>query len=232
MAPVVLVWAASTAMLGLSRHVYVLATNRQIPSWLGKLSRRRTPYVAIVLATVIAVGLVIPGDIEVLAGIYAFGATLAMAIAHAAILRLRAKKPDVERPFRVPFDVNVGGTAAAVAGDRRLRDHRPWRGSACSSTTTRRGGSAAAGWLFGLVGYVIYRKGFEGTTLTKRVEVPAQALEKQTVDVESEDILVPIFGTHLDDDIVGHGRAAGGGGREGGRACRRGFASSSWSSCR
>ena len=46
-APVVLVWAASTAMLGLSRHVYVLATNRQIPSWLGKLSSRRTPYVAI-----------------------------------------------------------------------------------------------------------------------------------------------------------------------------------------
>ena len=39
-APVVLVWAASTAMLGLSRHVYVLATNRQIPSWLGKLGER------------------------------------------------------------------------------------------------------------------------------------------------------------------------------------------------
>ena len=36
-APAVLIWAANTAMLGLSRHVYVLATNRQIPSWLGKL---------------------------------------------------------------------------------------------------------------------------------------------------------------------------------------------------
>ena len=39
-APPVLFWAASTSMLGLSRHVYVLATNRQIPSWLGKLDRR------------------------------------------------------------------------------------------------------------------------------------------------------------------------------------------------
>ena len=39
-APAALIWAASTAMLGLSRHVYVLATNRQIPSWLGKLNRR------------------------------------------------------------------------------------------------------------------------------------------------------------------------------------------------
>ncbi|MFL5870893.1 MAG: APC family permease, partial [Solirubrobacterales bacterium] len=39
-APVALIWAASTAMLGLSRHVYVLATNRQVPSWLGKLGQR------------------------------------------------------------------------------------------------------------------------------------------------------------------------------------------------
>ena len=47
--PAALIWAANTAMLGLSRHVYVLATNRQIPSWLGKLSRRsQTPHVAIV----------------------------------------------------------------------------------------------------------------------------------------------------------------------------------------
>ena len=35
-APLVLTWAASTSMLGLSRHVYVLARSRQVPSWLGK----------------------------------------------------------------------------------------------------------------------------------------------------------------------------------------------------
>ena len=38
-----------------------------------------------------------------------------------------------------------------------------------------------AGWMiFGLVGYAIYRKGIEGTTLTERVEVPAEALVKDT----------------------------------------------------
>jgi basic amino acid/polyamine antiporter, APA family len=201
-APVVLVWAASTAMLGLSRHVYVLATNRQIPSWLGKLSARRTPYVAIAGATLIAVGLVIPGDIEVLAGIYAFGATLAIVIAHGSILRLRAKRPDVARPFRVPWDVRIRGmdlplptlvgfviTGLAWLSVLVYHDEARWVGG---------------GWMaFGLVGYVVYRKGFEGTSLVKRVEVPAGALVKQTVDVESHDILVPIFGTHLDDDIVG-----------------------------
>ena len=33
----VLIWAANTSMLGVSRHIYTLAINRQIPSWLGKL---------------------------------------------------------------------------------------------------------------------------------------------------------------------------------------------------
>ena len=172
-APAVLVWAASTAMLGLSRHVYVLATNRQIPSWLGKLGRSRgTPHVAILAAAVIAIGLVIPGDIEMLAGIYAFGATLSIAIAHGAVLRMRATRPADPRPFRVPFDVRIRGvdlpvpaligfvlTALAWVSVLVFHDEARWVGG---------------GWMvFGLVGYVIYRKGFEETTLTKRVEVPA-----------------------------------------------------------
>ena len=35
----VLFWAANTSMLGVSRHIYTLAINRQIPSWLGKLEQ-------------------------------------------------------------------------------------------------------------------------------------------------------------------------------------------------
>ncbi len=67
--PAALIWAASTAMLGLSRHVYVLATNRQIPSWLGKLNRRyQTPHVAILIAAVVSFGLVLPADVALLGG--------------------------------------------------------------------------------------------------------------------------------------------------------------------
>jgi len=40
------------------RHVYVLATNRQIPSWAGKLQRNySTPYIAIGIAAVLALAL-------------------------------------------------------------------------------------------------------------------------------------------------------------------------------
>jgi APA family basic amino acid/polyamine antiporter len=60
------------------------------------------------------------------------------------------------------------------------------------------------GWmLFGLIGYVIYRKYVEGVPLTKRVSVPEQALRKAVRPTEYGNILVPIFGTKLDDDIVG-----------------------------
>jgi APA family basic amino acid/polyamine antiporter len=202
-APVVLVWAASTSMLGVSRHMYVLATNRQIPSWLGKLGREHTtPYVAIGIAAVMAFGLVIPADIEFLAGVYAFGALLAISIAHLAVIRLRVIDPERGRPYRIPLDVTVRG-------------HRlPLPAMVAAVITILAWGSVIAfhdgalylggGWMvFGLVGYVIYRRVVEGTSLTKRVMVPAEALMKEPPEVEYGSILVPIFGTELDDDIVG-----------------------------
>jgi APA family basic amino acid/polyamine antiporter len=57
--------------------------------------------------------------------------------------------------------------------------------------------------LFGLVAYVVYRGLVEGTSLTKRVEVPAEALTKEKPEFQYPSILVPVFGTPLDDDIVG-----------------------------
>jgi APA family basic amino acid/polyamine antiporter len=198
----VLFWAANTSMLGVSRHIYTLAINRQIPSWLGKLEKRNaTPYVAIVICGVIALGLVIPTNVKLLAGIYAFGATLAITIAHLSIIRLRVKKPDKARPFRIPFGFPWGSAqlplpaiaAAILSGLAFL--------SVLAYHTTARW--VGIGWMaFGLTFYVVYRKVFEGTTLTKRVSVPEHALTKQVPEVEFRNILVPVFGTRFDDDIV------------------------------
>ena len=198
----VLFWAANTSMLGVSRHIYTLAINRQIPSWLGKLQRRKaTPYVAISICGVIALGLVIPTNVKLLAGIYAFGATLAITIAHLSIIRLRVKAPDKPRPFRIPFGMRWGNAelpvpaiaAAVISGLAFI--------SVLAYHTTARW--VGLGWMaFGLLFYVVYRKVFEGTTLTKRVSVPEHALTKQVPEVEFRNILVPVFGTKFDDDIV------------------------------
>jgi basic amino acid/polyamine antiporter, APA family len=198
----VLIWAASTSMLGVSRHIYTLAINRQIPSWLGKLHpRTATPYVAIAISGVIAIGLVIPTNVKLLASIYAFGATLAITIAHLSIIRLRVKEPDRRRPFRIPGGVHWGvATVPLPAIVAALFSGLAFLSVLAFHTTARWVGLA---WMaFGLTFYVVYRKVFEGTTLTKRVSVTERALTKQVPEIEFSNILVPVFGTRFDDDIV------------------------------
>jgi APA family basic amino acid/polyamine antiporter len=220
----VLFWAANTALLGVSRHMYTLAINRQIPSWLGKLnSRHATPHVAIAICGLIAIGLIIPTNVKLLAGLYAFGAMLAITIAQLSIIRLRITDPGRRRPFRVPINFDWRGhslpapaifaaviSALAFVSVLAYHDTARWVG---------------LGWMtFGLLFYVVYRKLIEGTTLTKRVSVTEKALTKQVPEVAFRNILVPIFGTKLDDDIVSTaGRLAAaeqeevGGGDEGAR---------------
>jgi APA family basic amino acid/polyamine antiporter len=198
----VLFWAANTAMLGLSRHVYVLATNRQIPSWAGKLERTySTPYIAITIAALLALALAIPGDIRFLARVYAFGALLAVTIAQISIVRLRVVEPDLERPYRVPINVRFGAhelPLPAIGG--AVISGLAWISVFLLHRTAVYVGG---GWmLFGLVFYVIYRRYVEGTPLTRRVQVPEASLKKQPAEVEYSTILVPVFGTDLDDDIV------------------------------
>jgi basic amino acid/polyamine antiporter, APA family len=198
----VLFWAVTTALLGVSRHIYTLAINRQIPSWLGKLnSRHATPHVAIALSGAIAIGLVVPTDVKLLASLYAFGAMLAITIAQLSIIRLRVTEPDRPRPYRVPLDVNWRGArlpapaifAAVVSGLAFV--------SVLAYHTDARW--VGLGWMaFGLLFYVVYRKVIEGTSLTKRVTVTEKALTKQVPEVAFRNILVPVFGTKLDDDIV------------------------------
>ncbi|HEX5762826.1 MAG TPA: amino acid permease [Solirubrobacterales bacterium] len=198
----ILFWAATTSMLGVSRHIYTLAINRQIPSWLGKLdARHTTPRVAIAISGLIAIGLVLPSDVKLLAGLYAFGATLAITIAHVSILRLRVRQPERRRPFRVPWNIGWRGArlpvptliAAALTGLAFLsvlvlHDTARWVGG---------------GWmLFGLLFYVVYRTVIEGTSLTRRVSVTERALTKQVPELAYRSILVPVFGTKLDDEIV------------------------------
>jgi APA family basic amino acid/polyamine antiporter len=155
---------------------------------------------------VLALGLAVPGDIKFLAGVYAFGALLAATIAHLSVVRLRFTQPERERPYRVPFNVRLkrgggqevllplpavfAGIVSGLAWVTVLLFHH-------------RALYVGGGWMaFGLVAYVFYRVVVERTSLTKRVSVPETALKKQVEAVEYSTILVPVFGTPLDDDIV------------------------------
>src|SRR3712207_4627279 len=107
-----LIAAAQSAMLGLSRLAYSLATNRQIPSAVGRLHpTRSTPYVVIAIAAVLAGLLVVPEDLDFLVGIYAFGALTAFTIAHLSVIRSRYLEPGRRRPYVMPGNVPFRGAS-------------------------------------------------------------------------------------------------------------------------
>jgi APA family basic amino acid/polyamine antiporter len=201
-AAVTLVAAANSAMLGLSRLAYSLSTNRQIPSGLGRLHpQRSTPYVLIIVAGVLAAALAASEKLDFLIGIYAFGATLAFTISHLSICRLRYTEPDRDRPYRIPLSVTIrGGQLPLPAVFGALV-------SAAGFVTVMILHEGARyvglGWMaVGVALYVVYRRADE-TSLLRRVTVAPQVLSsEQPRERDYGSVLVPLFGTDLDDDIV------------------------------
>jgi APA family basic amino acid/polyamine antiporter len=197
----VLLQAVNGTMLGLSRLSYSLATNRQIPSLLGRLhSKRSTPYVAVAVAGVLATGLSYSANIQFLAGIFAFGATLAFTIAHASVIVLRYRERDARRAFRVPLSVPFrGGSVPIPTLIGAVGSFAAW----VSVLVLHEGARSVGGlWMLsGLVLYVVYRLG-QDKPLRKRFTIPDTALQ-DAEEAEYGSILVPVFGSELDDDIVG-----------------------------
>jgi basic amino acid/polyamine antiporter, APA family len=200
-AAVTLIAAANSAMMGLARLAYSLSTNRQIPSALGRLHpTRATPYVVIAIAAVLAGGLTAAQDLELMVGIFAFGALIGLTIAHLSIVVLRSKEPAGRRPYRMPGVVTVRGRPLplpAVLG--AALSFAAWVGLVITHEGARWVG---AGWLVGgLALYLIYRTS-EGKSILRRVTVPEAALRRERREAEYGSILVPLTGTPLDDDIV------------------------------
>jgi basic amino acid/polyamine antiporter, APA family len=200
-AAALLLVAMNGQMLGLARLAYSLATNRQIPSAVGRLHRRRgTPYVTITIAALIAFALALPHDLDFLAGVFAFGALIAFSIAHLSVIMLRFREPDRPSAFRVPLSIPVRGARVplpAVFG--ALISVFVWISIVVYHEGARVIGAA---WMVaGVTLYVIYRRG-QGKSLTQRFTIPAEALQ-EGAGAEYGSILVPVFGEELDDDIVG-----------------------------
>jgi APA family basic amino acid/polyamine antiporter len=201
-ATVVLVQAAVANMMGVSRLAYSLATNRQIPSAIGRLHPRwSTPWVAISICGALTFALVIPSDLDFLAGTFAFGATVAFAIAHASVIRLRFREATARRPYRMPLSIKFrNGSLPIPALLGVVMAVAAWVSVVILHEGARYGG---AGWLAGgLLLYVIYRRG-QDKPLRKRFTIPATALQERGTEVEYGSILVPVFGSPIDDDIVG-----------------------------
>ncbi|MBI2979495.1 MAG: APC family permease [Chloroflexi bacterium] len=109
----ILLIATNAGLLGISRLAYNLSTQNQLPATLSRVHHRfRTPYIPIILFCIVTMVLLIPGffnpDFFVdLGSLYVFGSLLTFALAHAAILALRIRQPDLPRPFKLGFNIIV-----------------------------------------------------------------------------------------------------------------------------
>jgi APA family basic amino acid/polyamine antiporter len=115
LAVTILVIATNAGMLGASRLAYYMGQRQQLPGVVSRVSKMaRVPLNAILIFSVIASLLVATGQITLLADIYAFGAVLAYTAAHASIIALRIKEPNLPRPFKIPINIRIKGREIPV----------------------------------------------------------------------------------------------------------------------
>jgi len=182
LAATILFIATNAGLIGVSRLVYSMGIHRQLPDRLRRLHPRyRTPWIGILAFGGAAILTLLPGQADFLGNLYAFGAMLSFTIAHLAVLRLRARLPDAERPYRGPGNVRLGsydlplfalvgglGTATAFVVVTVLNPEVAMAGM---------------GWLaLGVVVYLLFRRS-QGLDLTSTHRV---AIAGPVVDHEAE----------------------------------------------
>jgi APA family basic amino acid/polyamine antiporter len=111
----ILVIATNAGLIGISRLSYSLASSDLFPGVFAKLHPKfRTPFISIIVFGAAAALLILPGQIDLMASVYALAATFAFAVAHLAVMRLRFVEPKLHRPFRMPFNVKFGRASIPV----------------------------------------------------------------------------------------------------------------------
>ncbi|MBI3491669.1 MAG: APC family permease [Acidobacteria bacterium] len=104
--------AVNTAIVGSNGVLNRVSEDGVLTDWFRKPHRRfGTTYRLINLIVLLQIGtiLVSQGDVIVLGEAYAFGVVWSFAFNALAVLVLRYKRPDVERGWKVPFNLRVGG---------------------------------------------------------------------------------------------------------------------------
>ena len=93
-------------LLTSSRLMYGMAGAGSLPKLMGVVhATRKTPWVATLVAVVVAVAFALLGDIEAVAQLSNFAILAAFLVVNAALIRLRYTRPDLARPFRTPWNI-------------------------------------------------------------------------------------------------------------------------------
>jgi APA family basic amino acid/polyamine antiporter len=197
LAATILFIATNAGLIGISRLSWSLAEHRQLPGIFAQLHpKHRTPWFTIIVFSVFAGILLIPGQTDFLGNLYSYGAMLSFTTAHAAVIALRIKDPDRSRPYRAPWNIRIRGAPVpltAVIGG--IGTFAAWISVLALHVDARYVGT---GWMIvGLIGYAVYRRR-QGFDLTSHHKIAHRERPAGFVELEYHSAIVPIFGTDVD----------------------------------
>jgi APA family basic amino acid/polyamine antiporter len=188
LAAVILIIATNAALIGVSRLTFSMGQYRQLPERIRQVHPRfKTPYIAILVFSAVAILTILPGQVEFLATMYSFGAMLSFTVAHVAVARLRQVKPERERPWMPPLNFRFrGATLPATAILGGIGTFAAW-----IVVISLDLGTLVAGltWMaLGVATYLLYRR-HQGLPLRESIKV--ESLTPLGVEeVEYESVLV------------------------------------------
>ncbi len=101
-----LISTTNTTLLALtagSRMLYAMANRDAVPRWLGKVTRTtRVPLPAVATVTAFAAVSAVVADVSLLAQVTDLAVYLVFVAVNLAVIVLRYREPEIERPFRTP----------------------------------------------------------------------------------------------------------------------------------
>jgi basic amino acid/polyamine antiporter, APA family len=201
LAGTILIIATNAGIIGVSRLTYSMGQHRQLPEALRRVHPRfSTPYIAIALYSVVAIGLMF-GNSTFLGNLYAFGAMLSFTLAHASVVWMRHTMPGDDMPYRGPLSFRVGSydlPLFAVLGG--LGTLASWLVTIVLHFSDRVAPVGLAWLVVGMVVYAVYRR-TQGLPLTETVLAPAAAFGP-AVEVEYRSILLPLTSHAITDEMT------------------------------
>jgi amino acid transporter len=93
-------------MLGGSRIVYNMAEDSSRAKILAKVSKRKTPFVALILIAILTAAFSFIGDIKTIALFCNFVVYTTFIMVNIAVIWIRVKEKKTDQPFRIPFNIN------------------------------------------------------------------------------------------------------------------------------
>src|SRR3989440_453571 len=196
LAATILIIATNAGLIGISRLSWSLAEHKQLPSAFARLSSRYgTPYFTIISFSIVAAILLAPGETDFLGNLYSFGAMLSFTIAHVSVIALRVRKPELNRPYRMPWNVRIRGSdipLSAVLG--AIGTFGAWISVVVLHDEARLVGIP---WMvLGMTGYFVYRRR-QGLSPWEVYKVERARRPVDFKELAYRSALVPIFGTDV-----------------------------------